>query len=192
MPLDKKEMIAMVAYMKWLSTGVPTGQHVKGDDGMELDYPNRPADPQKGAIIFAQNCASCHGMDGQGVMAAGGITYQYPPLWGKYGYERGSSMHRVLKAARFIKANMPNGKATWEKPLLTDAEAIDVSAFINSDELHDRPNKRGMANYPNPKVKAIDYDEGPYVDTFSATQHKYGPYTPIIQYHKEHGLPVIF
>ncbi len=34
---------------------------------------------------------------------------------------------------------------------------------------------------------AIDYDKGPYLDSFSETQHKYGPYKPIIDYYKRIG-----
>jgi len=32
---------------------------------------------------------------------------------------------------------------------------------------------------------------GSRIDTFSALQHKFGPYQPIIDYHKAHNLPVI-
>jgi thiosulfate dehydrogenase len=193
MPLDSKEMIAIVSYMKWLAKDVPVGHHVPGDNSVELEYMDRPASSENGARIYAQHCASCHGANGEGVFTADSVTYIYPPLWGKYGYERGSSMHRVLKAARFIKANMPKDKATWDKPFLTDAEAMDVAAFINDDAIHYRPNKNETTvSYPNIKVKPIDYDEGPYPDTFSAMRHKFGPFKQIIDYHKEKGLPVVF
>jgi len=194
MPLDSKEMVAMVCYMKWLSANVPVGQHVPGDDGLELKYPGRPADLRKGAAVYATNCASCHGPNGQGQWNADSSTYLYPPLWGDKAYQDGSSPSRVLKLARFIKANMPDKKAFWDKPFLTDEEAIDVAAFINADDLHPRPQKKDkrIADYPEARVKPIDYDTGPYVDTFSEYQHKYGPYQPVIDYHKAHNLPVIF
>ncbi len=194
MPLDAKEMVAMVCYMKWVSANVPVGQHVNGDDGLELKYPNRPADLQKGAAIYAANCASCHGVEGQGQWNGDSTTYLYPPLWGNKAYQDGSSPSRVLKLARFIKANMPDKKAFWDKPFLTDEEAIDVAAFINADDLHSRPQKKDKTHpdYPDATVKPIDYDTGPYADTFSEYQHKYGPYQPIIDYHKAHNLPVIF
>ncbi len=194
MPLDSKEMTAIVSYMKWLSENVPVGHHVKGDEGAELAYPARAADPEKGAIVFANNCKSCHGADGQGLWNPDSTTYTYPPLWGPHAYQAGSSMHRVLKAARFIKANMPDKIALWNKPALTDEQAIDVAAFINDDRIHTRPAKKAnQANdYPHFGVKPIDYDIGPYKDTFSEQQHKFGPYPPIIEYHKSHGLPVVF
>ena len=41
MPLDSKEMIAIVSYMKWLSSKVGVGQNVPGDGAIELaiSYP---------------------------------------------------------------------------------------------------------------------------------------------------------
>ena len=194
MPLDSKEMVAIVSYIKWLGSNVPVGQRVKGDESLEIEYPNRAADPQKGAAIYAAQCTACHGPNGQGVWKADSTTYIYPPLWGQYAFQKGSSPSRVIKLARFIKANMPDKKTSWQKPLLTDEEAIDVAAFINDDSIHPRPQKKDKStpDYPNIATKAIDYDKGPYVDTFSEIQHKYGPYKPIINYHKEHKLPVIF
>ena len=192
MPLDSKEMVAMVTYMKWLSQDVPTGKRVKGDDGIELEYPDKAADPEKGRLVYEQHCKSCHGADGQGQYNADSSTYTYPPLWGEYSYEDGSSMHRVLKAARFIKANMPHKLASWNKPVLTDEEAINVAAFINDDRIHQRPHMRNARGYENFKKKPIDYDTPPFADTFSSYQHKFGPYKPIIEYHKKNGLPVIF
>jgi thiosulfate dehydrogenase len=103
-------------------------------------------------------------------------------------------MHRVLKSARFIKANMPHKLAMWNNPVLTDEQAIDVAAFINNDKIHKRPGKKGIntADYPVYKMKPIDYDLGPYEDTFSQVQHKFGPYKPIIKYHEVKKLPIVF
>jgi thiosulfate dehydrogenase len=194
LPLDSREIEAMASYIKWLGGNVPVGQHVKGDEAMELEYPTRAADIWKGAAIYAKECMSCHGADGQGVWRPDSATYIYPPLWGAQAYQNGSSPSRVLKLARFIKANMPDKKATWRKPYLTDEQAIDVAAFINDGRIHARPQKRERStpDYPVLKMKPIDYETGPYGDTFSALQHKFGPYKPIIDYHKAHNLPVIF
>ena len=195
MPLGSKEIIAMECYIKWVGTTVPVGGHVKGDDALELAYPNHPADIKAGEAVFAKHCASCHGANGEGVFTPDNSTYIYPPLWGMKSYQKGSSPHRVLKAARFIKANMPNKIATFAKPVLTDEECINVSAFINDDRIHPRPEKKNVKtnpDYPNIKFKAIDYGTGPFEDTFSEVQHKFGPYQPIIDYHKKHNLPVIF
>lgn len=192
LPLGSKELVAMACYIKWVSHGVPAGERVYGDGSAELDYPDRPADIANGERIYAQHCSECHGKEGQGAWNPDSSGYIYPPLWGKDSYASGSSMHRVLKMARFVKANMPDKKATWQKPFLSDHEAIDVAAFVNDDRIHDRPVKRNVDNYPVVKYKPIDYDKAPFADTFSEFQHKFGPYQPIVDYHKEHGLPIIF
>lgn len=191
-PLDSKEMVAIVSYIKWLGQGVPTGKRVKGDNGVELNFLTRAADPGKGAIVYATHCASCHGKNGEGQWKYDSVTYEYPPLWGMKSYEAGSSMHRVLKAARFIKANMPDKLAFWYKPVLTDEEAIDVAAFINDDRIHPRPIPTVSMGYDSLEVKPIDYGVGPFMDTFSEHQHKFGPYQPIIDYHKAKNLPIVF
>lgn len=192
LPLGSKELVAMACYVKWVSTGVPAGERVYGDGTPELDYPARPADVDNGMKLYALHCSECHGKEGQGVWKPDSSGYIYPPLWGDDSYASGSSMHRVIKMAKFIKANMPDKKATWDKPFLSDHEAIDIAAFVNDDRIHTRPHKRNVDNYPVSKYKPIDYDRGPFADTFSEMQHKFGPYQPIIDYHQEYKLPVIF
>jgi len=96
-------------------------------------------------------------------------------------------MHRVIKMAQWLVANMPYDKATHDKPFLTSAEALDLAAFINDDEIHQRPVVKEF-QYPHYEEKAIDYDKGPFNDTFSEAQHKYGPFKPIINYWKTKGL----
>ena len=89
--------------------------------------------------------------------------------------------------AQWLKANMPYDKATWDKPFLTDAEALDIAAFVNNDEWHRRPNPKTF-DYPHPEEKSIDYDKAPFADSFSVSQHKYGPYQPIIDFWKSKGM----
>lgn len=188
MPLDSREMIAIVCYIKWLGEGIPVEKRVEGDKGMEIMLPDFQLDLNHGKQVYRNECARCHGDNGEGKMKPDNSTYEYPPLWGKLSYQPGSSMFRIIKAAQFIKANMPFDQATWENPKLTDRDALDVAAYINSEE-HDRPAKAGE-DYPNLKRKPVDYPFGPYDDPFTETQHKYGPYKPIIEYRKKHGLYV--
>lgn len=185
LPLDCKEMIAIVSYIKWLGTGVPIGDRVPGSGAIEMKYPDRAADAAKGKKIYAAECARCHQMDGSGKLLADQSTYEYPPLWGPNAYQPGSSMFRVIKAATFIKANMPYG-VTWNQPQLSDEEAFDVAAYINSEE-HLRPSKGGV-DYNDIGTKYVDYPFGPYDDPFSEKQHKLGPFQPIIDYRKAHNL----
>jgi thiosulfate dehydrogenase len=181
LPFDGKEMVALLSYLRWINSEVPDSINFKGDGFVHIDLSSRAASPEKGQKIYQARCQRCHGAQGEGVMAMNEVTYTYPPLWGANAYQPGSSMHRILVHARWIKANMPYDSAKWDKPVLTDEEALDVAAFINDDRIHERPNPKTL-DYPFPKDKAIDYGKGPYADTFSEAQHKFGPYQPIVDY----------
>ncbi|GAO42149.1 c-type cytochrome [Flavihumibacter petaseus] len=187
LPLDSREMVAFLSYLKWINSYIPKDQHYLGAKNLSVDLPARAADTAKGAVLYAANCARCHGANGEGQMRFDKATYDYPPLWGQYGYQPGSSMHRVLMQAKWLKANMPYDKATHDKPFLTDEEAIDIAAFVNDDTRHKRPGVTDF-DYPNKEEKAIDYDHPPFADTFPAAQHKYGPFKPIIDDWKAKGL----
>jgi thiosulfate dehydrogenase len=187
LPLDSREMLAFLSYLKWINGYAAGKKAFKGSKNLELSFPAIAANPERGREIYVANCARCHGEDGSGKMRDDNVTYTYPPLWGPNAYQPGSSMHRVIKAAQWIKANMPYDKSTYRQPFLTDAEAMDVAAFINDDQLHTRPFVKNY-DYPNPIEKAIDYDRGPFIDSFTASQHKYGPYPPIIRSYAEKGI----
>jgi thiosulfate dehydrogenase len=187
MPLNNKEMIAIISYMKWLGENVPVNAHVKGDGPIKVDFPERAADPFKGEEVYKRECLSCHGADGEGKMRADNVCYEYPPLWGEKSYQSGSSVHRLIKMAPFVYANMPNKIATYQNPKLTIEEAYDVVAFINNDTIHIRPQPVTKNDYASLSHKPIDYDKGPYLDPFSEAQHKYGPYKEILDYYKKIG-----
>ncbi len=175
--VDSKEMKAIVAYMKWLGKDVPKGEKPEGAGLMKIAYLNRPADPAKGKSIYENQCARCHGNNGEGKHFPDGISYEYPPLWGEHTYNVSAGLFRIEKMARFLKTNMPFG-ATFEKPMLSDEEAWDLAAYINSQP---HPMKRFPGDWPNLVTKAIDVPFGPYADGFSEEQHKFGPYPPIIE-----------
>src|ERR1700741_4490443 len=52
LPLDSKEMLAIVSYMKWLGQNVPVNGHVNGDGPLKVDFPDRAADPKKGEEVY--------------------------------------------------------------------------------------------------------------------------------------------
>ena len=191
LPLDSKEIVALLSYLKWINNFVPKDGQFKGVKSLEISFPARAASPERGRQLFAVHCQHCHGTNGEGQLQADKKTYVYPPLWGETSYQRGSSMHRVIKLGQWLKANMPYGIATPDKPFLSDEDALDLAAFVNDDQIHKRPYVKTIA-YPYPEEKAIDYDEGPFMDTFSATQHKFGPYPPIIDFWKNKSRKPVY
>lgn len=172
--LDSREMKAFLAYMKWLSTGIPDGAKIVGSGTKPVQEPNRAADLRHGAEVYAEKCLACHGDNGQGQRVE--ARYQFPPLWGPDSYNDGAGMARLLNAAAFAKHNMPFG-ITFDTPLLTDDEAYDVAGYINS---RPRPHKADLdKDFPNRLQKPVDAPYGPYVDGFSQEQHRLGPFGPI-------------
>ncbi len=176
LPANSREMKAIKAYIHFLNDKVPIGKKIEGQGFAKMHFPDRAARPDSGKVVFEQHCVSCHGVDGQGLkLGKKGEArgYLYPPLWGPDSFNDGAGMHRLLTAARFIKANMPYGTPVGE-PVLSDAEAYDVAAYINT---FPRPEKAGKEkDYPNLKLKPQDSPYPPFADNWSAKRHRFGPY----------------
>ncbi|MFN2400176.1 MAG: c-type cytochrome [Gemmatimonadaceae bacterium] len=116
---DSRDMRDIVAYMAFLSQGVPVGAEVRGQGLPRLDP--LVGDTTKGLTVFRNTCSACHGQNGEG-------TVEAPPLWGPESYNIGAGMARVRTAASFIRHNMP-----FDNPgTLTDQEAFDVATYINT------------------------------------------------------------
>ena len=181
LPLDGEEMKLMTTYLQFLSTGVPVGAKLDGGGTLRLKTLARAADPVAGKQVYAATCVACHGDNGQGVRrgkAGDANGYMFPPLWGSDSYNNGAGMARVTLAAGFIKGNMPSG-VTHTTTVLTDEQAFDVAAYINSQP---RPVKANLqADFPARKNKPVDAAFAPYTPGFSAEQHKYGPWQPIVE-----------
>ncbi|SFH32075.1 c-type cytochrome [Modicisalibacter xianhensis] len=133
-----ESLVALETYFHWLATGAPVNQAMPGRGYAKLETPQGGYDPERGAQVYAEQCAVCHGSDGAGQKV--GDRQVFPPLWGDGAYNWGAGMHRVNTAAAFIKANMPLGKPYS----LSDEDAWDVAAFINSHERPQDPRRRGM------------------------------------------------
>ncbi len=178
---NSKEMKAIYAYIKWLGDDVPKGDTLGGTTIMKLKYMTVAADPTKGKEVYIANCQSCHGNDGQGKLNVDATTYVYPPLWGEHSYNDGAGMYRLSSFASFVKNNMPFG-TDYHNPKLSDEDAWNVAAFVNSQP---RPHRNQTADWKNVKKKPVDFPFGPYSDTFLELQHKYGPFKPIQDAHKQ-------
>lgn len=178
---SSRELRAIVAYIKWLGQDIPKGKKIYGTGFMQLPYLDRAADPVIGKAVFAAKCQRCHGPAGQGQPLADGRGYQYPPLWGPHSYNDGAGLFRVSNFAKYVKAAMPYG-ATFDHPQLTNKQAWDVAAFVNSQP---RPHLATPRDWPDPGKKPVDHPFGPYADNFSEKQHKYGPFQPIEAAHPQ-------
>jgi thiosulfate dehydrogenase len=176
------EMIAMAAYIRSLgilNQAMGAGQRKAHEPGT-FKTPDRAASVDAGKKVFEEHCSACHGMNGLGLRAGADPKrgYVFPPLRGPDSFNDGAGMHRVLTAAKFIKARMPLGQ-----PDLNDGQAFDVAAFLNSEPRPEMPNLE--QDYPDRKTKPIDNGYGPFADSFPLNQHRYGPFAPIEAFYKQ-------
>lgn len=130
LPVGSREMTDLLAYMAFISEGVPHGVHLS-----TAPMPKMPeqhdGDPVRGAQLYVEKtCATCHGADGAGLGPL-------PPLWGPRSYSIGASMARIERAASFIYHNMPQ----IAPGSLTPQEAFDLAAYINGQPRPDSPAK---------------------------------------------------
>lgn len=178
---SSKEMQSIVAYMDFLGTHVSKGKQIYGSGFKELNYLSRAADPILGKVVYQNKCQSCHQENGEGVVATHKREFSYPALWGNQSYNDGAGLYRMSNFAKFVKYNMPQG-SDYEHPQLTDEEAWDVAAFVNSQA---RPHYNISSDWPDISKKPVDHPFGPYVDPFTEIQHKYGPFKPIVEWYKK-------
>ncbi len=170
------EMQAIIAYMHWIGDDIPHGKKPLGSGIMQLPFLDRAADPAKGRIVYVNICQRCHGSNGQGQPNADASGYVYPPLWGANSYNTGAGFYRISTFAGFVKNNMPFQEAAYNHPKLSNEEAWDVAAYVNSQP---RPLIKNKNDFPDLSKKPIDDPTGPYADTFTEEQHKFGPFKPI-------------
>ncbi|NIN35742.1 MAG: c-type cytochrome, partial [Gammaproteobacteria bacterium] len=118
-PDDAPEVLAIAAYVNYLSQGQVMGNEPEGRGVPTLPDTGYDPNPANGRLVYVEQCASCHGEQGEGIQ---GI----PPVWGLDSYNKGAGMNNIFTGAGFIWANMPlgNGKS------LSHQQALDVSAYL--------------------------------------------------------------
>ena len=131
-----REMIAMTAYIAWLSRGAKVGEGFKSQEPLKIAAAQPPS-VTHGAALYSAQCMRCHGADGNGRGLA------IPPLWGAQSFNDKAGMSRMDRIAPFVYASMPQDKPGTLKV----QDAFDVSAFVLS---HPRPhfNKKRLVNFP--------------------------------------------
>ncbi|WP_418317977.1 c-type cytochrome [Piscinibacter sakaiensis] len=150
-PLGDPVLVALQSYFQWLATGAEVGSKMMGSGYPKLDQPEREPDYFEGQKVYAQNCALCHGANGEGQRSSDGKQV-FPPLWGPESFNWGAGMHRIGTAAAFIKANMPFSRGG----LLSTQQAWDVALFMNSHERPQDPRFAGSVDATREQFHASD------------------------------------
>lgn len=156
-PYDSRELLAIAAYITWLSEGQPIGSSPawRGQNAIAeaLLVPIEQLDPVRGRELYGQHCTACHGPDGQGVDFQ---IVKPGPLWGARSWNDGAGAARVYTLAGYIRYAMP----LTQPGILSDEEAQHVAAYINAQ---DRPVYSGKADdYPGgAPIDAVYYPRYP-------------------------------
>ncbi|HLV47673.1 MAG TPA: c-type cytochrome [Aliidiomarina sp.] len=150
---DSVEMHAMIDYMDWLRGDVEKGTRVDIQNMEYFKVGQFTPDPVRGEEIYIQQCAACHGADGEG-MKDQFDDFIFPPLWGDESFNLGAGMARISRAAPFVLHNMPIG-VSLDAPLgqitLSKQDAVDVSAYFTVKPRPDFPDKiYDWLNVPRP------------------------------------------
>jgi thiosulfate dehydrogenase len=120
LPPDSAEMQALVDYIEWLSQPQPGRAAFVGRGFVIL--PQLRGDARRGARVYAEQCAGCHGERGEGNAPL------FPPLWGPDSFNDGAGMTDVAKMAAFVQQNMPQNRMG----ILSPQDAFDVAAFVHA------------------------------------------------------------
>lgn len=129
---DDEDLDAMVAYLTYISEGIPVGinadlpwRHKNNMD--DVPVPNI----EDGEALYNQSCIACHADGGVGTGSNTG-----PALWGEGSFNDGAGIARMSKMAGYIQQNMPIGGENT----LSDQEASDLAAFILAQDRPEWPN----------------------------------------------------
>ena len=124
---DDPSIDGFITYMGWLDE---QWQARHPDGGTPANgfppLPERVGDIERGASIFLQKCAFCHGEDGEGRYESG--VYYRPAVVGSGSYNASAGLGQVPKLAAFLHANMPYGYGGS----LTGQEAWDLACWVDA------------------------------------------------------------
>jgi thiosulfate dehydrogenase len=119
-------MVAVFAYIAWLSRGTPEFSTPSPAHRYVEALPSASPDVAHGAQVYQAQCSSCHQANGAGIAGA------FPPLWGADSFNDKAGMAHIDRMTGFVQHVMPQNKPGS----LSLTDAYDVSAYVLS---HPRP-----------------------------------------------------
>ena len=158
LPIDGADLKAMVAYFDWMKGEFKPEDKVPGRGIGKVDRTIKP-NVENGKRVYVEQCAACHGNNGEGLRLADGRLV-FPPLWGDRSFNVGAGMARTYTAAAFVKRNMPIGfseKFPLGQGGLSDQDAVDAAAHFSQMPRPDFPDKvKDWPKDPRPSDARIE------------------------------------
>jgi thiosulfate dehydrogenase len=158
LPLDSADLKAMVAYFDWMKGEFKPEDKVPGRGIGRMDRAIKP-NVKNGKRVYAEQCAACHGNNGEGLRRADG-SLVFPPLWGDRSFNVGAGVARTYTAAAFVKRNMPiafSEKFPLGQGALSDQDSVDVAQYFSHMPRPDFPDKvKDWPKDPKPSDARLD------------------------------------
>lgn len=143
-PQGGEAAVAILAYITSLSQGRPMAMNRESPHGPRrvpgLQIQSATASVERGREVYEARCADCHAVNGDG-------TDEGPPVWGPRSFNTGAGLSKVANLAAWLKLAMP-----LEDADLSDREALDVAAYVNS---HPRPDFKLEDHLPPPEGMGV-------------------------------------
>ncbi len=138
-PENAPEVLAVAAYISYLSKGERIGVAPEGRGVKTIDTTGYDPNPSSGKIVYKAKCAVCHGKEGLG-------NAYSPPVAGIDSYNAGAGMNKIQTLAGFVWQNMPLGN----EQSLTQQEALDVAAYLHIQLRGGDPRKGKLLKFLEP------------------------------------------
>ena len=81
-PLGDAVLIALESYSYWMARGAPLDPNIAGRGYARVPKPALPPERARGAVVYAQKCALCHGTSGDGERAGADGQVRIPHPYG--------------------------------------------------------------------------------------------------------------
>ena len=141
----RTEMDALVAYMQWLGHAVPRECAV-GDLAAKNPLAGKPEAVARGKEVYANNCAQCHGDEGEGIPGAIPSLVDLEFLGKPEDVPDGTYFGLVSCGSdakkKIGRPGMPDGGMTAFGGQLSDDDIWSVIAFIRQRQAHERGEHR--------------------------------------------------
>lgn len=190
---DDPVMRDMVAYIAWLADGI-TDPAMQGAGWVNLPGTGLPAvsasvaqmsgDPDRGAVLYEEECGACHSEDGPGLgeYRRGENRPRVPALWGPDGYSRGAAFYNSQNLAGYVREHMPFGD-----PLsLSSQDALDIAVYVNDQSRPDGMADQMFCHIDSDGIPAALRKPAAWLvgctypgEPFSDEEILYGPWQPI-------------